>query len=74
MELSNIDKTDLRNHFSTLASYIILDGEFDSKVLSSISFTLVRLPYDIEKEVEFLKNSDMPDKENTISKLRTATY
>lgn len=74
MELSNIDKTDPHTHFSTLGSYIILEGEFGSKVLSSISFNLVRLPYDVEKEIGFIESSDMPDKENNISKLRTATY
>ncbi|MCL2341675.1 MAG: metallophosphatase family protein [Firmicutes bacterium] len=74
MELSNIDKADPNTHFSTLASYIILEGEFNSKTLSSISFNLVRLPYDVEKEVNFLNMSDIPNKENTISKLRTATY
>ena len=74
MELSNIDKSDPNVHFSTLSSYMILEGDFGSESLSSISFNLVRLPYDVEKEIEFLKSSDMPDKENTISKLRTATY
>lgn len=74
MELSNTDKTDPNNHFSTLSSYMILEGNYDSKELGAISFNLVRLPYDVEKEIEFLENSDMPGKDLTISKLRTATY
>ena len=74
MELSNIDKADPHVHFSTLASYMIIEGDLNSKTLGSISFNLIRLPYDVEKEVSFLESSDMPDKERTISKLRTATY
>ncbi len=49
MEMSNTDPNDKNNKFSTLASYMILEGELDSKELSSISFNLVRLPYDINK-------------------------
>ena len=61
------DKT---NKFSTVASYIILDGKFGSTELSSISFNLVRLPYDIEKEVESLKNSSLPSKDKLILELK----
>jgi len=74
MELANIDKSDPYSQFSTLPSYMILEGEYGSRELSSISFNLVRLPYDLEKEIKFLKSSDMPDKEKTIAKLQVATY
>lgn len=74
MELNNEDKQDPNIKFSTLTSYIILEGVYDKKQLDSISFNLIRLPYDISKEVEYLKNSDMPNKNNTIDKLITATY
>jgi protein phosphatase len=74
MELSNTDKTDKSIKFSTLSSYMILEGIYGSKDLGSISFNLIRLPYDVEKEIDYLKNSDMPDKEAIINKLRTATY
>ena len=60
--------------FSTMASYIILEGEYDSRKLDTISFTLVRLPYNIEKEIEYLKNSDMPNKEVIIQSLKTANH
>ena len=60
--------------FSTMASYMILEGELDSKKLSSISFTLVRLPYDIEKEIAYLDDSDMPNKDIIIKSLRTADH
>lgn len=61
------------NRFSTLASYIILEGVYNSKQLSSLSINLVRVPYDIQKEIEYLENSDMPGKEKTIKSLKTAS-
>ena len=48
MELANLDRSDSSFHYSTLSSYMILEGEFGSEELGSISFNLVRLPYDIE--------------------------
>ena len=43
------DINDKTNRFSTLSSYIILEGTYGSKELSSFSINLVRIPYDIEK-------------------------
>ena len=60
--------------FSTMSSYMILEGEFDSKELSTICFTLVRLPYDIKKEIQYLLASDMPNKDIIIKSLRTANH
>ena len=60
------------NRFSTVASYIILEGTFGSKELAPFSINLVRLPYDIQKELEYLENSDMPNKNKIISSLKTA--
>ena len=62
VEMMNSDINNLSNKFSTLASYIIIEGNYGNKNLGSISFNLIRLPYDIEKEVEDLKASDMPNK------------
>ena len=58
--------------FSTVSSYIILEGTLNSKELSSISFNLVRIPYDIEQEVKYLEESDMPNKHFIINSLRCA--
>ena len=44
----------------------------DKTNLSSISFQLVRVPYNIEKEIKDLKKSDMPNKEETIKSLMSA--
>ena len=46
---------------------------YDSKDLSSFSVNLVRVPYDIQKEIEYLNASDMPGKEKTIISLKTAS-
>lgn len=59
-------------HFSTISSYIILEGNLNSKKISSFSINLVRLPYDLQKEVEKLKLSDIPDKEILLKNLSKA--
>ncbi len=51
----------------------ILEGNYNSRELSTINFNLVRLPYDIEKEVELLRNSSLPSKEKLILELKSAT-
>lgn len=72
VEMMNFDISDKSNKFSTLASYIILEGNYNSKNLSSISFNLVRLPYNIEKEIADLAISDIPNKEMIIKTLQGA--
>jgi len=74
IEMANTVPDDPNNKFSTMASYIILEGELDSKVLDEITFSFVRVPYDIEKEVSDMKKSNMPNSNTVIHNLRTATY
>ena len=52
VEMMNSDVDDKSNKFSTLASYIIIEGNYNSKELDSISFNLVRIPYNIQKEID----------------------
>ena len=68
----NNDINDKSNKFSILASYIILEGEYNSKKLSTISYQLVRVPYDTKKEIELLEKSDMPYKQNIIRTMKSA--
>ena len=68
----NKDIDDKSNKFSTLASYIIIEGNYNSTELDSISFNLVRLPYDIAKELSYLENSDIPNKEMIMRSLKGA--
>ncbi len=55
-------------------SYAILEGHYNSPVDGPFSVELVRVPYDIEKEVTNAKASSMPDAEPYILELRTARY
>ena len=73
IEMLNDNYYDETNKFSALASYIILEGNLGEKILSSISFTIVRLPYDIEQEVKLLQESTMPSRNQIIKELRSAT-
>lgn len=74
VEMANEGEENQTSKFSTMSSYMILEGELDSKELSSISFNLVRVPYDIEKEIKYLQESDMPNKEIIIQSLKTANH
>ena len=69
VEMMNSDINDQSNKFSTLASYIIIEGNYGSKELSSISFNLVRLPYNIEKEIADIKASNILNKNMIIRSL-----
>ena len=72
VEMMNSDIDDISNKFSTLASYIIIEGDYNSKNLGEISFQFVRVPYNIEKELEDLKASDMPNKDRVYRSLKGA--
>lgn len=73
IEMINRNSPNITSKFSTVCSYVILEGTYGSLELSSFSITVVRLPYDFEKEIEYLENSDMPNKNKVISSLRTAS-
>lgn len=73
IEMLNDDVNDKNNKFSTVSSYAILEGNLNSKVFAPISITLVRLPYDIEKEVALLQASGLPSKDRLVKELRSAT-
>ncbi len=72
IEIDNTDEDVDLSHFSTFSSYIILEGLLDSKEISSYSINLIRLPYDIEKEINCLKNSNIPNKEILLKNLSKA--
>lgn len=72
IEMYNNTIDDKTNKFSTLASYTIIEGYYGKTELDSISFNSVRVPYNIQKEVEDLEKSNMPDKELIIRALTSA--
>lgn len=59
-------------HFSTVSSYVVLEGTLNSKEFSSYSINLVRLPYDLQKEIDRLEKSDIPDKDILLKNLSKA--
>ena len=71
-EMENDGTDDETNSFSTLASYVILEGNLNSKQLGAISISNIRVPYDIEKEIAYIEESDIPGKQKLINCLRTA--
>ena len=72
VEMMNSDIHDKSNKFSTLASYIVIEGNYNSKELDSISFNLVRVPYNIQKEIDAIEASDLPNKKMVIRSLKGA--
>ena len=72
VEMMNSDVDDKSNKFSTLASYIIIEGNYNSKELDSISFNLVRIPYNIQKEIDDLEASNLSNKNIVIQSLKGA--
>lgn len=72
IEIDN-DENDVElSHFSTFSSYIILEGNLNSKELGAYSINLVRLPYDLQKEIKDLEMSDIPDKDTLLKNLSKA--
>lgn len=72
IEIDN-DENDVElSHFSTFSSYIILEGDLGSKELGAYSINLVRLPYDLQKEIRDLELSDIPDKDTLLKNLSKA--
>lgn len=72
VEMSNNNRDDEKNRFSTVASYMILEGEYNNKEFGVISFTQVRVPYDIKREIKNIVDSDIPNKKNIITSIETA--
>lgn len=68
----NIDK-DANVKNTTIANYVILSGKYDSKDINEkISFEMVNVPYDIEKELS--KNTDNIEKDLYEEELRSGKY
>lgn len=56
------------------AAYAILHGEYLSKEAAPFSIEIVRIPYDIEKEISIAKDMGMPNLEAYVLELREAKY
>lgn len=58
----------------TLASYVILEGHYDSHTPSPFSVQLLRVPYDIELAIQQAADEQMPELDLYANELRTARY
>lgn len=58
----------------TYGSYLLLDGDIDSKKKSRLSYKIIKFTYDNMIEAEKISNSDMPNKEMASEEMRTGKY
>ncbi len=58
----------------TYGSYLILEGEYNSKKISSFSYELVKFTYNNEEESEKILKTDMPNKEASAEEILTGKY
>lgn len=73
--ISNTSYIITKNNKSyTLGSYLILDGDFGSKEISTLSYELIKFPYDNMEEARKIRNLDMPNKEEAAIELETGKY
>lgn len=58
----------------TLASYGIIEGEYNGLNIGTFSMSIVRVPYDIELAVQYAIDKKIPALEFYIDELRTGVY
>lgn len=58
----------------TLASYTILEGDYNSKLISNFNINIIRVPYDIDKAVAQALEGKVPEVDLYIKELRTAKF
>lgn len=74
VEFLNHNK-DVKDMSETLqAYYTIIEGEYGEKDKKPISIQFVRVPYDINREIEIAKKNNSPSLENYILELTTGTH
>lgn len=74
VEFLNHDETIKDMSETTQAYYTILEGNYGSTERSSFSIQFVRVPYDINEEIEIAKKNEIPSLENYILELTTGMY
>ena len=55
-------------------SYLILDGDIDSKKKSRLSYKIIKFTYNNVTEAKKIINSDMPNKEQAYEEMMTGKY
>lgn len=69
----NEDEIDNKEEL-TQAYYCILEGYFNEKERKTLGINFVRVPYDIEKELELAKKNNIPDYEKYELEIRKGKY
>jgi predicted phosphodiesterase len=58
----------------TQATYAIIEGDYGSLEITPFAITLVRVPYDIEIEIQKANEANMPGLKEYVEELKTAVY
>lgn len=58
----------------TMASYVILEGEYQSRTTAPFATHFMRVPYDIELAIQQAQAAQVPQLDAYITELRTAVY
>lgn len=58
----------------TLASYVILEGEYGCERKQGFQINFIRVPYDVELAIKLAKESNMPEIDAYVNELRTGRY
>lgn len=74
IDMSIVDNTDINMEEMTQAHYCIIEGELNCLERKSLSIQFVRVPYNIEEEIELAKKNGVPNIESYSKELRTAKY
>ncbi|MFR0823146.1 MAG: metallophosphoesterase family protein [Clostridia bacterium] len=74
LEFPNYDETITNMQETMQAYYCIIEGEYASKEKAPLSIQFIRVPYDIQKEIELAKRNETPDIIPYIEELTTAKY
>ena len=72
LEIFQDDDHPGRTQETCKACYLILEGNYQDQTDGPFSYTYVRLPYNIQKELD--NNIDNPEKEDYIKELTTGAY
>lgn len=68
------DMLEVNGSNKTYGSYLILEGEFESRNFSSISYKLIKFAYDNIIAADKIINSDMPNKNEAYEEMKTGKY
>ena len=68
------DMLDVNGKHVTYGSYLLLEGELESRELCSISYKLVKFSYDNMAEAKKIIESDMPNKNEAYEEMKTGKY